>query len=463
MAILRALALNSQLIFIDRQPSHHYDPPTITVVPTRSLIVPTQRTLFWLLILFWIFTLLMSTLPSNLAQKEVHHKGKPRSSPQGISGARSPRPNQQRRLGALDDDTDAWSPSASTTVAAHPSASPRHLSGSRTPSSAASHPRMDSLQTLWNTSRSSPAHGDDDAAAAYDHHGSRGAGNMANHTPPGSAEKRTPRKRPLPPTPNGLGSLAADLSPAPARERKIARTSVRASSVATEDQRFTAPRRFAWDRHSTDKKGSTPDRAHQIAIGQVRHRRQADHPLKRDESDADTASPGQKKSRIAAELLWSDSPLKSEPPTEPTECGGLLYQRKLPPRQARTRNIHCKWTEVVVPAQMLFDEIQRARRDNPVAVGPHARHLDRWQRRVARKLARQNRLVLDNIDAVNEERLVHLKVDRLRDELTALKADLRRAAATKRRLQLELTQKRQEEEQMHAASGFLHALDRMRG
>jgi hypothetical protein len=150
-----------------------------------------------------------------------------------------------------------------------------------------------------------------------------------------------------------------------------------------------------------------------------------------------------------------------------------MLQRKNTPRKARSSSEQ-KWTEAVVPAQILLNEIQRYKqtrstrggdggtRSSAAATDAVERVLDEWHARVARRLARQNQLVLRNIDAVHRERLVRRHVDRVRSDLLEQKSKVRELKREARRLKRQIEAKKIRIENQRIASRFLGALDKLR-
>jgi hypothetical protein len=119
----------------------------------------------------------------------------------------------------------------------------------------------------------------------------------------------------------------------------------------------------------------------------------------------------------------------------------------------------------VVPAQILFGEIARCRSEPGSGAGldPEAdRALDAWHAGVARRLGRQNRLVLRNLDAVHRERLVARHVDRVRADLVAQRRAIRRLKREVRVAKRRIEDKKARDGKRRAASRFLSALDRLR-
>lgn len=143
----------------------------------------------------------------------------------------------------------------------------------------------------------------------------------------------------------------------------------------------------------------------------------------------------------------------------------LVLQRKNTPRKARSSTAE-KWTEAVVPAQFLHSEIQRCQ----VALQKEGKHvapevdraLDMWHANVARRLVEQNQLVLQNIDAVHQEKLVRRHVDSTRGDLICAKADVRRLKQELRQLKAKVEERKVWNTDRQIASRFLQALDRFR-
>jgi hypothetical protein len=144
---------------------------------------------------------------------------------------------------------------------------------------------------------------------------------------------------------------------------------------------------------------------------------------------------------------------------------GLILQRKNTPRKARSLTDE-KWTEAVVPAQILHDEIQRYKEElqkDGNCVAPEVdRALDAWHANVAKRLVEQNQLVRQNIDAAHHEKLVRRLVDSTRGDLMFARTDARRLEEDLRQLKSTVEERKVWNADRQVASRFLHALDRLR-
>jgi hypothetical protein len=143
----------------------------------------------------------------------------------------------------------------------------------------------------------------------------------------------------------------------------------------------------------------------------------------------------------------------------------LVLQRRNTPRKARP-SAEAKWTEAVVPAQILLSEMQQRllelKKDGKRVAPEVDRALDMWHENVAKRLVVQNQLVLQNIEAVHQEKLVRRHADSARGELLCAKASVRRLQEELRQLKSKVEEKKAWNADRQVASRFLHALDRLR-
>jgi hypothetical protein len=140
-----------------------------------------------------------------------------------------------------------------------------------------------------------------------------------------------------------------------------------------------------------------------------------------------------------------------------------LPPRKLPSRKAALRAQGEKWSECVAAAHIVQDEVREYTQE-------HAEELDEtmmkcfaeWTGKATKKLVKENTNVLNNIHALAEAQVAHVRLEMIRDDNVRLKRQIQRNEDEMVFLKKDANKQEKKNRRILAASRFLSALDRLR-